>query len=410
MNMFSMIPGNRFLLSVIIADSSPPTAFWRDIWLIVISFMMFLGTIYIYFKLRTSTFRRVRKLLEERVEVKTKQLTEKTIELEKLSLVASKTGNAVLVTDASGKIDWVNDAFVKMTGNSHDIIGKNVSEINVYHNVEEAISEAVHKRRSKIFESNIHTDRHPDLWISSTLTPIFDERNNLKELVFVDTNITSSKILENQIKASLHEKDVLLKEIHHRVKNNLQIIISLMNLQSGYIKDEQTLKAVKDGQSRVRSMALVHEKFYQADELTEINFADYVEKLCQFLFQSYGDKSDRIRLVVEADRVAFDMDTAMPCGLLINEIVSNSLKYAFHGDREGEIKIELKRLPDHRIMMSISDDGVGLADDFDIQQSESLGLQLITALTSQLDGELDFSREKGTKFSITFKYPKTNHS
>src|SRR4029078_1139082 len=152
-------------------------------------------------------------------------------------------------------------------------------------------------------------ERSTDLWISSTLTPIYDENNSLKEMVIVDTDITASKVLENQIKASLHDKDILLKEIHHRVKNNLQIIISLLNLQSGYIKDEQTLKAVKDGQNRVRSMALVHEKFYQSDELTEINFAEYVEKLCQFLFQSYGDNTDRIKLIVKADEVALDMDT-----------------------------------------------------------------------------------------------------
>ncbi len=399
-----------FFLSGILTDPAHSTAFWRDIWLITISFLMFLGTIYIYFKLRTSTFRRVRKLLESRVEVKTRQLSEKNFELEKLSLVASKTDNAVLVTDATGKIDWVNDAFLRMTGGSHEIIGKNVADIKIYEHVPEAIAEAVGEKKSKIFESKILSENNTETWISSTLTPIFDEKNNLKELVFVDTNITASKVLENQIKASLHDKDVLLKEIHHRVKNNLQIIISLLNLQSGYIKDEQTLKAVKDGQNRVRSMALVHEKFYQAEELTEINFTEYVEKLNQFLFQSYGDRSDRVKLVIEADKIAFDMDTAMPCGLLINEIVSNSLKYAFPDEREGEIKIELHKQPDQRIRMNISDNGVGLPPEIDIEHAESLGLQLIYALTSQLEGELEFSQENGTKFSVTFKYPKTTAS
>ncbi len=398
------------LLSGTSPDLNHPAAFWRDIWLIVISFSMFLGTIYVYFKLRASSFKRVRKLLEQRVEVKTKQLSKKNSDLEKLSLVASRTGNAVMVADSTGRIDWGNDAFMKMTGGSREIIGKNVAEINIYSDVQSAIAEAVRERKSKIFESNIQLNPDSDQWISSTLTPIFDENNNLKELVFVDTDITASKVLENQIKASLRDKDILLKEIHHRVKNNLQIIISLLNLQSGYIKDEQTLKAVKDGQSRVRSMALVHEKFYQADELTEINFAEYVDKLCQFLFQSYGDKTDRIQLTVNADKVAFDMDTAMPCGLLINEIVSNSLKYAFPDERNGEIKIELRKLPDQMVMMSISDDGIGLAEDFTIEKSETLGHQLIIALANQLDGELNVSHENGTSFSVTFKYPKTQHS
>ncbi len=385
------------------ADSS---AFWRDIWLIIISFLMFLGTIYIYFKLRAGTFSRVRKLLEERVEVKTKQLSEKNTELEKLSVVASRTDNAVMVTDSLGRIEWANTAFIRMVGNSESVIGKNVAAINIYRDVIQRIGEVVDEKKSTIFESNLKTDHQPETWISTTLTPVFDEKNRLKELVFVDTDITASKTLEKQIKSSLHEKDVLLKEIHHRVKNNLQIIISLLNLQSGYIKDEQTLKAVKDGQNRVRSMALVHEKFYQSDELTEINFSEYVEKLCQFLFQSYGDNTDRIKLIVKADDVAFDMDTAMPCGLLINEIVSNSLKYAFPNDQEGEIKIELKKLPDSYIVMSIADNGVGISEEIDFEKAESLGLQLITALASQLDGELKISRASGTEILVIFKYPK----
>src|SRR6185436_9091774 len=185
-----------------------------------------------------------------------------------------------------------------------------------------------------------------------------------------------------QILASLREKDILLKEIHHRVKNNLQIIISLLNLQSGYIKDEQTLKTVKDGQNRVRTMALVHEKFYQAEELSEIHFGEYADKLCQFLFQSYSDRTDRVKLKINSDDVRFDMDTAMPCGLLINEVVSNALKYAFPFDNSGEIKIELRKLAENDIEMCISDNGIGMPENLDIEQAESLGLQLIIALTS----------------------------
>ncbi len=401
-------------LFVVLAGEAPrivvQESFWRDFWLISVSFLMFLGTLYVYFNLRVSTFSRVRKLLEGRVEIKTKQLREKNIELEKLSLVASKTDNAVMVTDAAGKIDWVNDAFIRMIDNTGNIIGKNVSELSIYENVEEEIHDAVFETKSKIFESNFIARNNTETWISTTLTPVFDERQQLKELVFVDTNITAAKTLEKKIKSSLKEKDVLLKEIHHRVKNNLQIIISLLNLQSGYIKDEQSLKAVKDGQNRVRSMALVHEKFYQAEELTEINFAEYVEKLCQFLFQSYADKVDQIKFRVIAGNVTLDMDTAMPCGLLINEIVSNSLKYAFPDNREGEITIELINLPENMVEMSISDNGVGMSEGFDIEKAESLGLQLINALTSQIEGILEVSTTSGTHYTIKFKYPKNQHN
>ncbi len=307
--------------------------FWRDIWLIIISFLMFVGTIYIYFRLRSSTFRRVRKLLEERVMVKTRQLVDKNLELEKLSLVASRTDNSVLIASAEGEIEWINDGFIRMIGMPKEkVLGRKVAEINVYNEIVKEIEMALKEQHSRIFESNVTTHHLKNIWISTTLTPIYSEFGNLKKLVFVDTDITSGKILQKQIEESLKEKDVLLKEIHHRVKNNLQIIISLLNLQSGYIKDETTLKAVQDGQNRVRSMALVHEKFYQAEELSEIDFGEYVEKLTQYIYQSYGDKTDRVKMIIEADHVGLDMDTAMPSGLLVNEIVSNAYKYAFPGD------------------------------------------------------------------------------
>lgn len=378
----------------------------RDIMLLLVSFLMILGTLYVYFRLRTSTFRRVRHLLEERVEVKTKQLSEKNLELEKLSLVASKTDNSVIIADETGRIEWVNDGFIRMTGLSPGILGKKVNDLHVYENISHEIDEIRAGKHSRIFESHLKSDNHSDKWISTTLTPIFDESQGLRKLLFVDTDITESKKMENQIVASLKEKDLLLKEIHHRVKNNLQIIISLLNLQSGYIKDEETLKAVREGQNRVRSMALVHEKFYQSDELGEIDFKEYTEKLCHFLKQSYADHDAPISIVVDAEGIGFDMDTAMPCGLLITEIVSNSLKYAFPGHREGEIKIAFSKPAEKKVQMIISDNGIGLPHDFEIEKSESLGMQLIIALTSQLDGEVKYSGGNGTIFTVTFTYPK----
>jgi len=365
-----------------------------------------MGTIYIYFRLRSSNFRRVRKLLEERVEVKTRQLREKNLELEKLSIVASRTDNAVLIADREARIEWVNDGFLRLTGMPKDkLVGRRLPEINVYTNISEEIREAIKNQHSRIFESNVTTHNVENLWISSTLTPIYGEDGSLKKLVVVDTDITAGKKMQQQIEMSLKEKDVLLKEIHHRVKNNLQIIISLLNLQTGYIKDETTLKAVKDGQSRVRSMALVHERFYQSDTVTEIDFAEYVEKLCHYIYQSYGDKTDRIDVQVTGDAVKLDMDTAMPCGLLLNEIVTNAYKYAFPDQQKGKITINLKK-GENQVALSVHDNGIGLPPDFVFENSETLGMQLIQALTSQVDGELQISRSPGTTFEISFQYPK----
>ncbi|MFM9028206.1 MAG: sensor histidine kinase [Bacteroidota bacterium] len=380
---------------------------WRDVWLIIFSFLLFTGTLYVYLRLRTSTFSRFKELLEERVQVKTRQLVEKTIELEKLSLVASRTDNAVLIAGAAGIIEWVNDGFLARYHRTNDqVLGSKLELLKLYDDVSRRVNDAVTVRHSMIFESYIPDHGVAAKWISTTLTPIYDETSGeLRKLLFVDADITSTKLMQQQIQNSLKEKDVLLKEIHHRVKNNLQIIISLLNLQSGYIKDEATLKAVKDGQLRVRSMALVHEKFYQADELLEINFSEYIEKLCHYLYQAYSDKTDRIKIVLHTEPVGLDMDTAMPCGLLVNEIVSNAYKYAFPGQRPGNIDIHFHRL-DGIVKLTIKDDGVGLPGGFEIEHTETLGMQLIQALTSQLDGNLTVDRNGGTGFTVSFQYPK----
>jgi two-component sensor histidine kinase len=152
-------------------------------------------------------------------------------------------------------------------------------------------------------------------------------------------------------------------------------------------------------------MALVHEKFYQSEALTEIDFAEYIEKLCHYIYQTYGDKTDRIQVEVKGDHIGLDMDTAMPCGLLVNEIVSNAYKYAFPGHVTGKITVSLKR-SNGKTTLGINDNGIGLPEGFDFDKSESLGMQLIQALTNQLDGELALNRENGTSFEVSFLYPK----
>lgn len=380
---------------------------WRDVWLLIISFLLFTGTLYVYFRLRAGAYSRFAGLLEERVQVKTRQLVEKTIELEKLSLVASRTDNAVLLAGPTGIVEWVNEGFLyRYHRRSEDVIGHKLGYLGLHHQVEEELRKAIESRKAQSFESYLPASSGREQWISTTLTPIYDDQTGaMKKLVLVDTDITYTKRMQEQIQHSLKEKDVLLKEIHHRVKNNLQIIISLLNLQSGYIRDEATLKVVKDGQLRVRSMALVHEKFYQAEELLEINFSEYIEKLCHYLYQAYGDKSDRIKVELHTDPVGLDMDTAMPCGLLVNELVSNAYKYAFPVPRTGAIRIYLKR-NDGTVSLRIQDDGVGLGAEFNLAATETLGMQLIQALTNQLDGNLLLEEGPGTTFSVTFPYPK----
>jgi len=215
------------------------------------------------------------------------------------------------------------------------------------------------------------------------------------------SEIADRKWAEEQIKASLQEKEVLLKEIHHRVKNNLQIISSLLNLQAGYIEDEKTLEILKAGESRVASMAMIHEQLYLSGDLAKVNFTEYIENLVANLFNSYNVNSEAIALKINVDNVNLKLDAAIHCGLIINELISNSLKYAFPAGKEGEICIDLYRNNNHFIL-TVSDNGIGFPKDLDFHNTASLGLQIVTALTNQLEGTIELNREVGTEFKIMF--------
>jgi PAS domain S-box-containing protein len=210
----------------------------------------------------------------------------------------------------------------------------------------------------------------------------------------------SKMIAENQIKDSLEEKEVLLREIHHRVKNNMQIISSLLSLQSAYLNNKQLQDILKESQNRVKSMALIHEKLYQSEGLAKINFSEYIRNLTYDLFSSYATDTN-IKLNLEIPELSLDIDTAIPCGLIINEIVTNSLKYAFPDAIEGNISINLKT-EDEKIILSITDDGVGLSENFDLKKTKTLGLRLVKTLVRQIDGSLELHRNNGTEFDIKF--------
>lgn len=207
---------------------------------------------------------------------------------------------------------------------------------------------------------------------------------------------------EVQLRASLQEKELLLKEIHHRVKNNLQIISSLLNLQAIHIKEPQTPEVFKESQNRVQSMALIHEKLYQSEDLARIDFAEYARDLATNLFRSYGVNLSTITLTIDAGNVFLDIDTAIPCGLIINELVSNSLKYAFPEGQAGEIQIALRSDHDRKLRLIVRDNGAGFSPDVDFRNTESLGLQLVNTLTDQLGGTIELHRNDGTEFQITF--------
>jgi two-component sensor histidine kinase/PAS domain-containing protein len=207
---------------------------------------------------------------------------------------------------------------------------------------------------------------------------------------------------EEEIKLSLREKEVLLKEIHHRVKNNLQIITSLLNLQSSQLKDPDAMTVFRESQSRVRSMALIHEKLYQSKDLAHIDFDGYVRDLMVYLFRSYAANPDQIRTHIATNDMYLTIDTAIPCGLIISELVTNTIKYAFPEGKRGELHVALGPADDGHLALLVKDNGVGFPEGFDWRSSDSLGLQLVNTLSSQLHGTIEVDGRGGTSFRITF--------
>jgi PAS domain S-box-containing protein len=240
-------------------------------------------------------------------------------------------------------------------------------------------------------------------WINIHAVPSFRPGEDAPYQVYTTfEDITARKQAEEQLRASLREKEVLLQEIHHRVKNNLQVVSSLLSLQAEQTKDRQTFEAFRGSQNRIRSMALIHEKLYQSPDLARVDFAEYLQSLAAALCRSYGADVRGISLSIQTDKILLGIDTATPCGLLLNELISNALKHAFPAGRAGEIRIEFRVNGDKQCILRVSDNGVGFPQDLEFRTMESLGLQLVNTLVRQLAGSIKLERAGGTSFEITF--------
>ncbi|BAZ52860.1 signal transduction histidine kinase [Nostoc sp. NIES-4103] len=248
------------------------------------------------------------------------------------------------------------------------------------------------------------------VWVNLTVSLLRETSGVPKYFISVVEDISERQAAlqerqksQEQLQASLREKEVLLKEIYHRVKNNLQVISSLLSLQSEYIKDKHDMEIFQQSQQRIASMALIHEKMYQSPDLARINFSEYVQDLVASLRTSYEVNASAITLNLNIDEhILLGLDTAIPCGLIIHELVSNSLKYAFPVGREGEISIEIREIVAGQILLSVSDNGIGLPSNFNFLETASLGWQLVDALASQLAGDININSNSGVEFQIIF--------
>lgn len=352
-----------------------------------------------------------------------------------LSLITDNMMDLITRINAKGEYKYVSSSSQKILGYTpENILGKNVLEMihpDDLERVKSSTMESIYAHSSSEIEYRHRTSAGDYIWIETTSNLLFDDENNFKGFVCGSRNINDRKHAEKQIKNSLEEKEVLLKEIHHRVKNNMQIISSLLSLQSRYIKDENYLAVFKEGQNRVKSMAMIHEGLYKSDNLARINFEEYVHNLISWLFSSYGIDKNIIKTKINLDNILLDIDTAIPLGLILNELISNSLKHAFphHSLNSKNVSVikpavEINNPSNMRFTSSekikdkinillsqnedmlkliVMDNGIGFPENINFKNTESLGLQLVNTLVNQLNGEIKLEKENGTKFTLNLK-------
>lgn len=337
---------------------------------------------------------------------------------ERIQLILESSAEGIYGIDLEGTINFINSSAVNMLGyrSPLDLIGKNTHEFFHYGDSGDpphpdsgcAICESLNKGATVSCDNGEFLKKDGRSFpVAFCIAPVLQNGEIAGAVVSFD-DITERMKMLNQIESSLKEKEILLKEIHHRVKNNLQIVASLLNLQSRYIRDVTVLNAIKESQNRVRAMALVHERLYRSGELSTIDIGTYVQFLFTNLFAFYGVNPGKVTHTVTIEGIFFDINTAIPIGLIFNELISNSLKYAFPGDRRGTISVQGSVLPDGSKRITFQDNGIGIPEGFDWKNAESLGLRLVISLVDQLDGRIELKPGEGTIWEITIPEAKKN--
>ena len=323
-------------------------------------------------------------------------------DIEGWKYVLNSLPDLVAILDHKYEIIWVNNAMAKCLNTSPDLC-LGVRCFEAIHGAKMPIDNCPHAKM--MMDNTRHTEEvyEPNLggYFLVTAAPITDKSGNTLGSVHIARDITERKIMEEKIKNSLQEKEMLIRETYHRVKNNLMVISSLLDLQARYIEDIETQNIFRDSQNRVRSMALIHEKLYQTTDLKWINFADYIQKLSMELFETYSGQSHNIKIDFDLENHKLDTETSIPLGLIVNELISNSLKHAFPDDRKGIIKIKFYKDSEKYVLM-ISDNGIGFPEDLDYKKSSSLGLRIVNSLIDQIMGEITMDKTHGTEFTIKF--------
>ncbi|MFC4158673.1 PAS domain S-box protein [Chitinimonas lacunae] len=316
--------------------------------------------------------------------------------------------DAVIAVDQQGKITFANGQTEVLFGYPYaSLLGQSIEMLipqryhhrHLQHRQNYTDAPRVRAMGSGLALSGRRADGS-EFPVDLMLSPIATEQGTLTMAIV--RNVTERRQAEERIQAALEEKETLLKEIHHRVKNNLQVVASLFDLQAGTTTDPAVIAALREGQCRVRSMALIHETLYRTQDFSRIPFTTYLEQLSRTLLSSYAGDTHHVALDIEAEHVFLDLQIATPCGLLVNELLANSLKHAFPNKRPGRITVTLRRQDEKTVCLMVADDGIGLPPGFEPTRATSLGLQLVQMLSRQIRGKPHWDSQHGTRFELNF--------
>ncbi len=332
--------------------------------------------------------------------------------LRKLSRIVEQAPISIAITDLSGALEYVNPMFSEVTGyTSDEVLGKNSRVLKSGGTPSEVYAEMWRSLTSgHVWRGEFENRRkNGEIYVElAVIAPVVGPNGAPTHYVALKEDITRRKESEAALEASLQEKKALLREVHHRVKNNLQVITSLLRLEAGRSGDEGTKLVLKDMQGRILSMALLHETLYRTGDFGRVELTNYLRQLSQQLFRAHNSGSGQARLVLDLSPVQVDLDQAIPCGLIVNEMLTNSLKHGFAEGQDGEVRLVLRPEADEHVHLEVSDSGVGLPADFEARRGRSLGMQLITDLARQLGGRLDIGAGPGAHFVVVFSRAKAN--
>lgn len=310
----------------------------------------------------------------------------------------------IIATNTDGVITEFNGAAQSNFGFlSSNIIGKTVDQLFAIEEERVNVLKLVFDEGKWSGEIQAKRADGSEFTVYLSASLIRDTKEKIIGTMGVLRDITDLKEAEESLKENVRQKEVLLKEVHHRVKNNLQVISSILNLQTGYISDETTLGIIKECQDRIKSMAFIHESLYQSVDLAQVKFSEYLRNLINNLKYSYMTPNKTIDLEFDIEDISLSLDAAIPCGLIVNELVSNCFKYAFKSKPMGTIRVELRKDSNNNKKLVIHDSGDGLPKDLNIETNDSLGLQLVWTLVDQIDGKINYEYNAGSKFVINFK-------